>query len=105
MKYLFGFIILIGSSSITFSQQIQIRDAKSIVPSDSKPLVVVDGKVLPKLVKSKADSTKWVDPLNEIDSNEIDKINIIKNETAVAIYGEFGRNGVVEITMKHCKKN
>jgi len=89
MRYVIGFILLVVSSTISFSQ---IRCAPSIIlPSDSKPLVILNGKVLPKLVISKNDATKWVDPLTEIDSNEIDKINIFKNETAVAMYGELGK--------------
>ncbi len=103
MKYVIGFILLVGSPTISFSQ---IRCTSSIVlPADSKPLIVLDGKVLSKLVKSKADSSKWVDPLTEIDPNEIDKISVIKNETAVAVYGRLGKNGVVEITLKDPKKN
>ncbi len=31
-----------------------------------------------------------VDPLTEIDPSEIDKISVIKNEEAVAVYGELG---------------
>ena|SRR5258706_6963486 len=103
MKYFIAFILLIGSATISFSQ---IRCTSSIVfTGDSKPLIVLDGKVLPKLVKGKTDSTKWVDPLTEIDPNEIDKINVIKNESALASYGELGKNGVVEITNKGPKKN
>ncbi len=98
MKYLIGFILLVGSSNIGFSQ---IRDTKSIMsPTDSKPLVIIDEVVLPKLVKSKIDSTKLVDPMTEIDTNEIESIDILKNESAVAMYGEAGKNGVVIVTTK-----
>jgi TonB-dependent SusC/RagA subfamily outer membrane receptor len=97
MKYFIGFIVFVASSTISFSQ---IRCVPSILPTDSKPLVVVDGKVLPELVKGKSDSTKLVDPLNEIDANEIDKIDVLKNEVATALYGETGKNGVIVITTK-----
>jgi TonB-dependent SusC/RagA subfamily outer membrane receptor len=54
---------------------------------DSK-LYVIDGVVQPK------------DVLEAIAPNDITKVDVLKGETATALYGEKGRNGVVSITTK-----
>ncbi|MCL5245476.1 TonB-dependent receptor plug domain-containing protein [Cellulophaga sp. 20_2_10] len=38
--------------------------------------------------------------LDMIDPDEIESINVLKNESATAKYGSKGRNGVIEITLK-----
>ncbi len=54
-------------------------------------LIVVDG------VKQKDMA------LNEINPGDIERIDVLKNESAVALWGEEGRNGVVQITTKNPK--
>jgi hypothetical protein len=63
-----------------------------------QPLIIVDGKILPKLVPSKTDSTKMVSPLENLDGNEIAVMEVVKNLNALSGYGEAGINGVVIIT-------
>lgn len=53
----------------------------------AKAMVVLDGKVTDK-------------PFSEIDPDGISSIKVYKGESAVAKYGEKGRNGVVEVTTK-----
>ncbi|MCU0377953.1 MAG: TonB family protein, partial [Bacteroidales bacterium] len=53
----------------------------------SKVLIVLDGAVTEK-------------DLSTIDPETIHSINVIKDESAVILYGEKGRNGVIEITTK-----
>ena len=38
--------------------------------------------------------------LSSISLEQIERIDVLKEETAVAIYGEQGKNGVMIITMK-----
>ncbi len=57
-------------------------------PPQEPPIYVVDGIAIP------ADSLKNLAP------NDISQISIWKGDSAMAKYGEKGRNGVVEITMK-----
>lgn len=52
------------------------------------PLYIVDGKEI-----SKAE-------MDNIKPNDIESINVLKNESATKIYGDKGKNGVVEITIK-----
>jgi TonB-dependent SusC/RagA subfamily outer membrane receptor len=52
-----------------------------------KPLILIDGKV------------STVD-LNTINPNTIEKVEVLKDQSATAVYGDKGKDGVVLITMK-----
>jgi TonB-linked SusC/RagA family outer membrane protein len=67
---------------------VQIRGINSIAANNS-PLIVVDGLPL-----SQDAST------NDINPNDIENIQILKDASAVAIYGVRGSNGVILITTK-----
>jgi TonB-linked SusC/RagA family outer membrane protein len=67
---------------------IQIRGINSITANNS-PLIVVDGLPL-----SQDAST------NDINPNDVESISILKDASAVAIYGVKGSNGVILITTK-----
>lgn len=56
--------------------------------SGAKPLIILDGE--------KADS----DILNKLDPSLIERVDVLKNESAKALYGEEGKDGVVVITTK-----
>ncbi|MFN4315953.1 MAG: N-acetylmuramoyl-L-alanine amidase [Chitinophagaceae bacterium] len=60
--------------------------------SAAEPLYVVDGKILSR------DGDRHV--LDSINPNRISSINVLKNESATAVYGEAGKNGVIAITTK-----
>lgn len=53
------------------------------------PLYIVDGKIL-----NKSDADK-------ISPNDIKSVNVLKGESATAAYGDKGKNGVIEITIKN----
>lgn len=55
------------------------------------PLIIIDGK--------KLSETKYKD-LNSINPDEIERIDVLKDDSAVKQYGEEGKNGVIIITMK-----
>jgi len=67
----------------------QIRGRNSINAS-SEPYVVVDGIPL-----SRTDGS-----INDINPNDIESMEILKDPSAVAIYGVNGSNGVILITTK-----
>ncbi len=67
----------------------QVRGRSSINAS-SEPYVVVDGIPL-----SRTDGS-----INDINPNDIESVEILKDPSAVAIYGVNGSNGVILITTK-----
>lgn len=68
---------------------VQVRGRSSINAS-SEPFVVVDGIPL----------TKTDGSINDINPNDIESVEILKDPSAVAIYGVNGANGVILITTK-----
>jgi TonB-linked SusC/RagA family outer membrane protein len=72
-----------GASSV-----IRVRGGNSI-QGDNNPLYVVDGVIMGQDYN-----------LNKLNISDIQSINVLKDATAVAIYGTRGSNGVVLITTK-----
>ncbi|SHF86779.1 M56 family metallopeptidase [Dysgonomonas macrotermitis] len=54
----------------------------------NQPLVIVDGKVVS------------YSEMNNILPDTIDRIEVLKDESSVAVYGDRGKNGVIIITLK-----
>ncbi len=67
------------------------------VRTGSTPLFVVDGLPLDN------SSTGGGDPLNFINPQDIESIDVLKDASATAIYGSRGANGVIIITTKKGK--
>ncbi|MCK0147144.1 TonB-dependent receptor [Arenibacter sp. F26102] len=78
-----------GSSAPGTSPSVVIRGSNSI-NTTNEPLYVVDGFIL--------DEGKNINP------NDIENIQVLKDASATAIYGSRGGNGVVLITTKKGKK-
>lgn len=85
-------------SNVTVSQassipgdapSVQVRGRNSI-NANSQPYIVVDGIPL-----SRTDGS-----INDINPNDIESVEILKDPSAVAIYGVNGSNGVILITTK-----
>jgi hypothetical protein len=72
-----------GKKTITYVQK---HEEKTELPKDV--LYIVDGKEL------QSGSMKDIDP------NSIKSINVLKGETAAKLYGEKGKNGIIEIITK-----
>ncbi|WP_207425108.1 TonB-dependent receptor [Pedobacter sp. SYSU D00535] len=68
---------------------VQVRGRNSITASSS-PFIVVDGIPL----------TKTDGSINDINPNDIESVEILKDPSSVAIYGVNGSNGVILITTK-----
>ena len=82
---------------------IQIRGRNSIAAGNN-PLYVIDGvPVSSEKIASNSNLFRvevGIDPLNNINPNNIQSIEILKDADATAIYGSRGANGVVLITTK-----
>ena len=68
-------------------------DAAGGTGNAQKPLFILDGEVISESV------------MKVIDPNKIESINILKDASAVAVFGEKGKGGVVQITTKKGKTN
>ncbi|GAB3576207.1 TonB-dependent receptor [Spirosoma luteolum] len=89
---------------------IRIRGTSS-VRNGNNPLFVVDGVPLSGDDVSAGGDNSGIgsssarNPLNFLNSNDIESIDILKDASATAIYGARGANGVVLITTKKGKGN
>ena len=85
---------------------IQIRGRNSLRTEGNAPLYIVDGVPYPSQTMSQSEISAGVmplgnvSPLNSINPNDIESIEVLKDADATAIYGSRGANGVVLITTK-----
>ena len=93
-----GVVVESGSGKVGQGIKIRIRGTSSISAS-SQPLYVVDG--LPITSSSQSDpNNDATNPLIDINPNDIESIEVLKDASASAIYGARAANGVVLITTK-----
>jgi len=103
-----GVGIAMGTAGPTGGVNIKIRGAASLGSSmNSRPLFVVDG--IPIYDQNSSIANRGYDPLNsfdygsginDINSEDIESIDILKGAKASVLYGGAGANGVVLITTK-----
>lgn len=91
-----GIQITEGSGAPGSGANIQIRGVNSINAGTS-PLYVIDG------IQIGTSDDISINPLIDIDPNDISSIEILKDASATSIYGARGANGVVLITTKQGK--
>ncbi|MDH3710657.1 MAG: TonB-dependent receptor [Cyclobacteriaceae bacterium] len=80
--------------------QVRVRGSSSVSASN-QPLYVVDG--VPITTSNLSVNTAQTNPLSDINPNDIESIEILKDASAAAIYGSRAANGVVLITTKKGK--
>lgn len=80
--------------------KVRIRGASS-VSAGNEPLYVVDG--VPVTTTNLSSNGAQTSPLADINTNDIESIEILKDASSAAIYGSRGSNGVVLITTKRGK--
>ncbi len=79
---------------------VRIRGNNSISLTNS-PLYVIDGvQILPTYDQELGIGNQRPNPLNSINPNDIESIDVLKDGAAAAIYGLRASNGVVVITTK-----
>ena len=84
-------ISVTGSNAEGSSTTTRIRGNNSIT-ADNKPLVILDG-------------IPFDGPWSEINPNDVESIEVLKDASSAAIYGARGSNGVILITSKRGKKD
>ena len=81
---------------------IQVRGTGSI-SAGNEPLYVIDGFPLSTATTNGAGNFATGNPLDNINPNDIESIQVLKDAAAAAIYGSRASNGVILITTKRGK--
>lgn len=98
-----GVVIENTSGKVGQGIKVRIRGTSSISAS-SQPLYVVDG--IPLTTASQSDiNNEPTNPLIDINPNDIESVEILKDAASSAIYGARAANGVVLITTKKGTKS
>jgi TonB-linked SusC/RagA family outer membrane protein len=87
------------------SVRVQVRGTASINASND-PLYIIDGVFVNNNSLASIDlGSKKTSPLADINPADIESIEILKDASAIAIYGSRGANGVVLVTTKRGQYN
>ncbi len=92
-----GVFIESGSGKLGQGIRVRVRGVSSI-SGDTQPLYVVDG--IPVLTDNLSSNGAASNPIADINPNDIESINVLKDASATAIYGSRATNGVVIVTTK-----
>lgn len=96
-----------GSSGASMggTQKIKLRGANSLSGSD-QPLMVVDGTPISNdnFSNSTSNGADYGNLAQDINSDDIESVNVLKGPAASALYGLRGQYGVILITTKKGKK-
>ncbi len=105
-----GVSVLNSTSTPGAAPKIRIRGSSSII-GNREPVWVVDGVVLENPVPISATELNSLDRINlvgnaisSLNPEDIDRIDVLKDASATAIYGVKAANGVIVITTKKGKK-
>ncbi|PRZ00315.1 TonB-linked SusC/RagA family outer membrane protein [Marinilabilia salmonicolor] len=97
--------VQISGSNFAGSQNVLIRGASSLT-GNNQPLYVVDGVPLDNQnfnttsTQSGGGGIDYGSMVNDLNSYDIESVNILKGSAASALYGSRGQNGVIMITTK-----
>ncbi len=94
-----------SSGLLGAAPNVQVRGASSLL-GGTQPLYVVDGVPLNDDVLSGAQGGgSGLNPLLDLNPNDIESMTVLKDAAAVAIYGSRGTNGVIIIKTKRGANN
>lgn len=83
---------------------IRVRGATSI-NAGNDPLYVIDGVFINNNSLQSIAQDRATSPLSDINPSDIESIEILKDASAIAIYGSRGANGVIIVTTKRGNYN
>ncbi|MEX1120626.1 MAG: TonB-dependent receptor [Balneolales bacterium] len=86
-----------GSGKLGQGIKMNIRGSASVT-AGNEPLYVIDG--MPVTSQSQSGTNSLTNPLADLNFNDVETIDILKDASAAAIYGSRASNGVVLITTK-----
>ncbi len=94
-----GLQLMGNSGAAGASTSIQIRGINSL-SSTNEPIYVIDGAI----VRSESTSDIYSNPLADLNPNDVESIEVLKDASATAIYGSQAANGVIIVNMKKGKE-
>lgn len=94
-----GMQITSNSGAAGGSTSIQIRGINSL-NSSNEPVYVIDGAI----IAPEPGASVFSNPLAELNPNDVESIEILKDASATAIYGAQAANGVIIVNMKKGKE-
>ncbi|MDZ7900055.1 MAG: TonB-dependent receptor [Arcicella sp.] len=95
-----GVFVESGNGKVGQGMKMRIRGASS-VSAGNEPLYVIDG--IPMTTTPAGSAGNAPNPIADINFNDVESIEILKDASAAAIYGARGSNGVVLLTTKRGK--
>ena len=95
-----GVFVESGNGKVGQGIKMRIRGSSS-VSAGNDPLYVIDG--IPMTTTAAGSTPNTPNPMADINFNDIESIEILKDASAAAIYGARGSNGVVLLTTKRGK--
>ena len=90
-----GMQLTSNSGAAGGSSSIMIRGVNSL-NSSNEPVYVIDGAI----ITQEAGSNVYSNPLADLNPNDVESIEILKDASATAIYGAQAANGVIIVNMK-----
>lgn len=97
-----GVFIETNNGKVGSAIRVRVRGSSSIT-ANNEPLYVVDGIPI-NSAPANDEVNLALNPLNDLDFNNIESIQVLKDASAAAIYGSRGANGVVLITTRRGKE-
>ena len=98
-----------GGYDVQIRGRNSLRTLSNSAVDGNQPLYVLDGVPMSSPVTSTFSTQilpfQNINPLNTINPNDIESLEILKDADATAIYGSRGANGVILITTKKGSKN
>ncbi len=96
-----GVTVMSNSGQPGTGGTIQLRGANSISQGNA-PLIYVDGvRVYSGNTPTSGQGRQFENPFNDINPNDIARIEILEGPSATTLYGTQASNGVIEIFTKH----
>ena len=94
-----------SSGLLGAAPNVQVRGSSSLL-GGTQPLYVIDGVPLnDDVISGQQGGSSGLNPLLDLNPNDIESMTVLKDAAAVAIYGSRGTNGVILIKTKRGSNN
>jgi len=91
------------SGEVGAAMRIRVRGSSSVT-ANNQPLIVIDGFIVTSTDQSNFGDNNTANPLADLNPNDIESVDILKDASATAIYGARASNGVMLMTTKRGAK-